>query len=106
MPIREATEDERRSGRDHENVGLFEDPELFELAELLFTSGMSGKKRTKLLKLKRVSNATENRQYYEQHTDLCNATARRCLPLGQQQRDDQGHRQVLTTWPKVAHQDF
>jgi hypothetical protein len=55
-PIRPATEQElNRLRQSHENVGPLSDPEVFEVAELLITSGMSGKKRSKLLKLERVS---------------------------------------------------
>ncbi|KAF8700278.1 Zn-finger protein, partial [Rhizoctonia solani] len=51
-PIQEATNKER-TRRHHQDVGPFADPQVFEIAELLFTSGMSGKKTTKLLQLKR-----------------------------------------------------
>lgn len=53
-PIRKATPEERLR-RDHTNVGRLNDPDLFAVAEILVTSGLSGKKRDKFLKLNRVS---------------------------------------------------
>jgi hypothetical protein len=53
-PIRKATPEERLR-RDHANVGRLSEPALFEVAEILLTSGLSGKKRDKFLKLNQVS---------------------------------------------------
>lgn len=53
-PIREATKEERLRAN-HADVGRLADPDLFEVAEILMTSGLSGKKRDKFLKLNRVS---------------------------------------------------
>ncbi|KAG8723518.1 hypothetical protein FRC09_003009 [Ceratobasidium sp. 395] len=58
-PIRQATPEElAERQKSHEEVGPFADEDLFDLVELLMTSGMSGKKRDEFLKLNRFNGGT------------------------------------------------
>ncbi|KAG8715551.1 hypothetical protein FRC08_010465 [Ceratobasidium sp. 394] len=58
-PIRQVTAEElRKRQQDHTDVGPFTDEELFELVEVVLTSGMSGRKRDRFLKLNRMNGVT------------------------------------------------
>ncbi|KAG8720583.1 hypothetical protein FRC08_018795 [Ceratobasidium sp. 394] len=58
-PICEASAEElRKQQQDHSDVGPFTNKELFELVEVVLSSGMSGRKRDRFLKLNRMDGIT------------------------------------------------